>query len=154
MVQQLIHSLKYNRREEIGTAFGEWQAAELKQMNIAKTFDQVIPVPLHKKRQQERGYNQVTFYGQALADGLAIDYNPSLLKRMVYSKSQVNKSLTGRTQVGEKLFEASYTTADHNKHFLVVDDVLTTGATLEACCNALLEIPGTRVSIACIALTH
>ena len=154
VVQEMIHSLKYRGHEEIGTVLGQWHADDLNKLPITSTFDTIIPVPLHKKRLRERGYNQVTRFGQALSENLKIEYNSSILKRNVYSKTQVKKNLLNRTEIIESLFEANFTEKDHNKHFLLIDDVITTGSTLEACCKALLKIPGSRISIVCMAMSH
>jgi ComF family protein len=117
-------------------------------------FDEIIPVPLHKKRMRERGYNQVTRFGKGLSDGLTIPYNPMLLQRIAYSRTQSKKNLLGRTEIDETVFDVTFDQKDHNKHFLLIDDVLTTGSTLEACGRALLKIPGAKVSIACMAMSH
>ncbi|MET0759561.1 MAG: ComF family protein [Flavobacterium sp.] len=154
IVQEIIHSLKYRGHEEIGTVFGAWFAEDLKSAAITKTFDEIIPVPLHKKRLRERGYNQVTTFGLGLSENLEIPYNPSLLQRNVYSKTQAKKNLLGRTEITETVFDVTFDEKDHNKHFLLIDDVLTTGSTLEACGRALLKIPGAKVSIVCMAMSH
>jgi predicted amidophosphoribosyltransferase len=96
----------------------------------------------------------VTRFGQALSENLKIEYNPSILKRNVYSKTQVKKNLLNRTELIESLFEVDFTEKDHNKHFLLIDDVITTGSTLEACSRALLKIPGSKISIVCMAMSH
>ena len=154
IVQEMIHSLKYRGHEEIGSVLGEWHAEDLKSLSITKTFDEIIPVPLHKKRLRKRGYNQVTTFGLALSSSLNIPYNSSILKRIVYSKTQVRKNLLGRTATIENIFDVDFTEKDHHKHFLLIDDVITTGSTLEACCRALLKIPGTKISIVCMAMSH
>lgn len=154
IVQEMIHNLKYRGHQEIGTLLGEWSAEDLKNLPISKSFDVIIPVPLHKRRLRKRGYNQVTSFGKALSDQLEIPMNDSLLNRIVFSKTQVKKNLLGRTEVKENIFEATFTENHHNKHFLLIDDVLTTGSTLEACCRALLKIPGTKISILCMAMSH
>jgi ComF family protein len=154
IVQEMIHSLKYRGHEEIGTELGEWYAEELKNITALKTIDQIIPVPLHKRKLKERGYNQVTRFGIALSESLKIMYNPLLLNRNVYSKTQSKKNLIGRTEGIETIFDVDYTEKDHNKHFLLIDDVITTGATLEACSRALLKIPGAKISIVCMAMAH
>lgn len=154
IVQEMIHNLKYRGHEEIGYVLGEWYAEDLKTLDITATFDEIIPVPLHKKRLRERGYNQVTQFGLALAKNLDIVYNPTLLQRNIYSKTQVRKNLLRRSEVLGTVFDVSYTEKDHNKHFLLIDDVLTTGSTLEACSKALLKIPGTKISIVCMAMSH
>jgi ComF family protein len=154
IVQEMIHSLKYRGHEEVGAIFGDWHAEDLKKVSIINTVDAIIPVPLHKKRLKERGYNQVTTFGLALSKHLKINYDTSILKRNVYSKTQVKKNLLKRTEVIGNIFEVEFTEKDHNKHFLLIDDVLTTGSTLEACSRALLKIPGAKISIVCMAMSH
>ncbi|WP_426090703.1 ComF family protein [Flavobacterium sp. DSR3-2] len=154
IVQELIHNLKYKGHEEIGAILGEWYAEDLKNIDSLQSVDEIIPVPLHRKKLKERGYNQVTAFGKALSSGLNIDYNDSLLIRNVYSKTQSKKNLLGRTEGIESIFDVSFTGKDHNKHFLLIDDVITTGATLEACSRALLKIPGAKISIVCMAMAQ
>ena len=154
IVQEIIHSLKYRGQEEVGTIIGEWFAEELKSIPKGFVFDAIIPVPLHKKRLRERGYNQVTTFGLGLSKNLNVPYNSCVLQRKIYSKTQVKKSFLGRTDVSDALFDVTFTEKDHHKHYLLIDDVLTTGSTLEACCRALLKIPGARISIVCMAMSH
>ena len=154
IVQELIHNLKYKGHEEIGAILGEWYAEDLKTIPLLQTADEIIPVPLHQRKLRERGYNQVTTFGKSLSSSLKIDYNASLLKRNVYSKTQSKKNLLGRTEGIETVFDISFTEKDHNKHFILIDDVITTGATLEACCRALLKIPGAKISVVCMAMAH
>ena len=154
IVQELIHNLKYKGHEEIGTVLGEWYAEDLKNIELLESVDEIIPVPLHPKKLKERGYNQVTAFGTALSSSLNIDYNDSILVRNVYSKTQSKKNLLGRTEGIESTFDVSFTEKDHNKHFLLIDDVITTGSTLEACSRALLKIPGSKISIVCMAMAQ
>ncbi len=154
IVQELIHNLKYKGHEEIGTILGEWYAEDLKTIDLLQSVDEIIPVPLHRRKLKERGYNQVTAFGKALSSGLNIDYNDSILVRNVYSKTQSKKNLLGRTEGIESTFDVSFTEKNHNKHFLLIDDVITTGATLEACSRALLKIPGAKISIVCMAMAQ
>jgi ComF family protein len=154
IVQNLIHNLKYKNHQEIGTLLGNWYAKDIETVAKIKKFSEIIPVPLHKKRLEERGYNQVTTFCEALSNELQIPYNPSLLYRNRYSKTQTKKDKENRKEVTNALFDVTYTVADHNKHFLLVDDVMTTGATLEACAKALLKIPNSKVSIVTIAYTQ
>lgn len=152
IVQELIHSLKYRGQEAIGTVLGEWYAEELKNSQLLQTVDAIIPVPLHPKKLRERGYNQVTEFGNALAKSLQIPLNTSILFRQVYSKTQSQKNRLGRTEGIDTIFDVSFDEKDHNKHFLLIDDVITTGATLEVCAKALLKIPETKISIVCMAM--
>ncbi len=154
IVQELIHNLKYKGHEEIGAILGEWYAEDLKTIDLLQSADEIIPVPLHRRKLKERGYNQVTAFGKALSSGLNIDYNGSILVRNVYSKTQSKKNLLGRTEGIESTFDVSFTEKDHNKHFLLIDDVITTGSTLEACSRALLKIPGSKISIVCMAMAQ
>jgi len=152
IVQELIHSLKYRGQEAIGTVLGEWYGEELKSSQLLQTVDAIIPVPLHPKKFRERGYNQVTEFGNALAKKLEIPVNNSILYRQVYSKTQSQKNRLGRTEGIDTIFDISFDEKDHDKHFLLIDDVITTGATLEVCAKALLKIPGTKISIVCMAM--
>lgn len=154
MVQELIHNLKYKGHEEIGGVLGNWYVEHLKELKLETPFDMVIPVPLHPRKFKERGYNQVTTFGKALAEGLQIPYNDSTLYRKKYSKTQSKKNLLGRSENIENIFDVFSTEENQNNHFLIVDDVLTTGATLEACSRALLKIPGTKISIVCMAMAN
>ena len=152
IVQELIHCLKYRGQEDIGTVLGEWYAEELISSQLLQTVDTIIPVPLHPKKLRERGYNQVTEFGNALAKSLQIPVNTSILFRQVYSKTQSQKNRLSRTEGIDTIFDVSFDEKDHNKHFLLIDDVITTGATLEVCAKALLKIPGTKISIVCMAM--
>ena len=154
IVQQLIHNLKYKGHEEIGSIIGEWYAEDLSKMDFIQTVDEIIPVPLHPRKLKERGYNQVTTFGKALSSSLNLIYNDSLLNRNKYSKTQSKKNLLGRTEGIETVFDVTYTEQDHDKHFLLIDDVITTGSTLEACSRALLKMPGARISIVCMAMAQ
>ena len=154
IVQELIHNLKYKGHEEIGTILGEWYAEDLKNIQLLKTVDEIIPVPLHRRKLKERGYNQVTAFGKALSSNLNLAYNDSLLIRNVYSKTQSKKNLLGRTEGIETIFDVLFTEKDHDKHFLLIDDVITTGSTLEACSHALLKIPGAKISVICMAMAQ
>ncbi|OCB73035.1 comF family protein [Flavobacterium glycines] len=154
IVQKLIHNLKYKGHEEVGTLLGEWYTEDLKEIISSLKTDEIIPVPLHPKKYRERGYNQVTTFGKSLAEKLELNYNETILFRKVYSKTQSKKNLLGRTEGIETIFDVHFTEKDHNKHFVIIDDVITTGATLEACGRALLKIPGAKISIICIAMAQ
>jgi len=154
IVQNLIHNLKYKGREEIGTLLGNWYSEDLKKTIIHLNADEIIPVPLHRKKFRERGYNQVNTFGKSLSENLNLNFNDTILFRKTYSKTQSKKNLLGRTEGIETIFDVNFTEKDHNKHFILIDDVITTGATLEACSKALLKIPGVKVSIICMAIAQ
>ncbi|MGV1011232.1 MAG: ComF family protein [Flavobacterium sp.] len=154
IVQEMIHKLKYKGHQEVGSAIGYWYAEELKRIAELNSVDYIIPVPLHKKRLKERGYNQVEAFGKSLSESMAIPYNDSVLIRNVYSKTQTKKNLLGRSEVVGSIFSAVQDDSLHNKHFMLIDDVITTGSTLEACGRELLKIPGAKLSIVCMAMTQ
>ncbi len=154
IVQELIHNLKYKGQEEVGTVLGDWYSADLKKLETLQSIDEIIPVPLHKRKLRERGYNQLTNFGNTLSKNLNILYNPNLLVRNIYSKTQSRKSFLNRSEGIDTIFDVRFTEKDHNKHFLLIDDVMTTGSTLEACSHALLKIPGAKISIICMAMAH
>ncbi|MDW8851421.1 ComF family protein [Flavobacterium sp. MMLR14_040] len=154
IVQELIHNLKYKGQEEIGTILGNWYVEDLKELKLETPFDIIIPVPLHKRKFKERGYNQVTTFGKTLAQGLEIAYDDTVLYRKKYSKTQSKKNLLGRSENIENIFDVHSIEKHQNKHLLIIDDVLTTGATLEACSRALLKIPGIKISIVCMAMAN
>jgi ComF family protein len=153
IVQKMIHNLKYRGNEKIGVVLGEWYANELKNNPIINSVTEIIPVPLHKKRLNERGYNQVDSFCKALSKELNIPFNNNLLKRKKYSKTQTTKNKIERQLYSASVFDVSFSERDENKHFLLIDDVITTGSTLELCAKALLKIPNTKVSIVTIAFT-
>lgn len=154
IVQELIHNLKYRNHQEIGTVIGDWYSHELKDCETLKDIDFIIPIPLHAKRLQKRGYNQVTEFGKSLSQQLNCTFEEQLLKRTHYSKTQTFKDLMGRNDIKTHTFQVFPKAIHHNKHFLLIDDVLTTGATLEAAGKTLLQIPGAKISIVCMAMSH
>lgn len=154
IVQEMIHKLKYKGHTAIGETVGNWYAEELKNLENIKNIDFIIPVPLHRKRLRERGYNQVEGFGKALAANLSIPYDDQLLYRKLYTKTQTKKNLLGRADVIATIFDVTFSENHCGKHFLLIDDVMTTGSTLEACSRALLKIPDTKISIICMAMAH
>lgn len=151
IVQQIIHKLKYRGHEEVGTLLGYWYGEIIK--NEFSDVDAIIPVPLHKRRLKERGYNQVSTFCNAISDCLGIPVNDTILVRKLYSKTQTKKAFFLRTDVKKEIFDVSFSDKDSGKHFLLVDDVHTSGTTLELCSKALLKIPNTKISIVTMALT-
>ena len=153
IVQQLMHNLKYRGHEVIGHFLGEWLGEELKNSETYKTIDVVVPVPLHKSKQKRRGYNQVDKFGRALALALNADYNTVTLIKTTATKTQVFKDRLKRSSNIEANFTISEQDTLKYKHILLVDDIITTGATIEACANALFTIEGLKLSLATMAIT-
>lgn len=154
VVQEMMHKLKYKGHQEIGKAIGDWYSEDLKSIKEIENADYIIPVPLHKKRLKNRGYNQVTKFGEALSQNLNIPLNDTILIRNIYSETQTKKSFLGRSDVVVSVFGVNYDETYHNKHFVLIDDIITTGSTLESCGRELLKIPGAKLSIVCMAITQ
>jgi ComF family protein len=151
-VQRLIHNLKYKDHEHIGFVLGNWLGGELKTLESYKNIDVVIPVPLHKNKLKKRGYNQVALFGQQVAEALNADYLDDVLVKVTNTKSQVNKKRLARWTNSDELFTLKNIEAIDNKHILVVDDIITTGATLEACISVLNQAKNIKISIATMAI--
>lgn len=154
IVQEMIHNLKYYGHQEVGTTIGNWYGTELQNCEILKKIDAIIPIPLHPKKLRKRGYNQVDTFGKALSEHLNCPFDENLLKRIQHSKTQTFKNLLGRNEIKSHTFEVHFNDTHHNKHFLIIDDVMTTGATLEAAGKKLLEIPNAKISIVCMAMSE
>ncbi len=154
IVQQLIHKLKYKGYEEVGTFLGKWLGAELKTIEAYNTIDVVIPVPLHKHKLRKRGYNQVSKFADEIAKALNVNVNTTTLQKIANTKTQVFKDRLKRTDDSKTIFAISENQSLKHKHVLLVDDIITTGATIEACANALLQIEGVKISVATMAITH
>ena len=154
VAQRLIHKLKYKNKQEIGSYLGVLYANDLIKVNTLKEITSIIPVPLHNKKLKERGYNQIENFAKAISKELNIVYNDKLLYRTRYSKTQTIKNKENRSINTKALFDINTNTlVEQHPHFLLVDDVITTGATLESCVKALLKIDNAKVSIVTIAFT-
>lgn len=152
LVQQLVHGLKYKGYETIGFALGNWLGNELKDIEHYKSVDVVIPVPLHKNKFRKRGYNQVTKFGQQIAEALEARYEDEVLLKVTNTNSQTIKNRLSRWNNTDELFAIKNPEFLENKHILLVDDIITTGATLEACISVLNHVQNIKISVATIAI--
>lgn len=150
--QQLIHRLKYQRHPEVGVALGEYYGRQLKSSPYFSDVECIVPVPLHPRKQRMRGYNQSAEFAKGLAKTMEIPYYPNGLVRNIFTKTQTQKTRFERYDNVLRVFEVGNRKKLEGKHILLVDDVLTTGATLEACGVALLELPSVRLSMSTIAI--
>ena len=150
--QKLIHNLKYKGFEEIGLFLGDWLGEELKTIESYQNIDLVIPVPLHKKKLRKRGYNQVTKFGQQLAKALQVEFMNDVLIKTTNTHSQVHKNRISRWLNNSEIFNATNLHKITNKHVLLVDDIVTTGATLESCITVLQKAKNVKISIATMAV--
>ncbi|GAA4273568.1 ComF family protein [Aquimarina gracilis] len=154
LVQNLIHNLKYKGREEIGEELGKWLGEKLIQNTDYQLIDIVLPVPIHKKRRKERGYNQVEKFGIEIAKKLDAEYIDIVLKKKFYNTKQSQRNKDARWANTSETFTIENSSLLENKHILLVDDIVTTGATIEACVDALKSIPNIKISIATMAITE
>ena len=152
--KELIHALKYKGNQEVGSFIGDWFGNILKESNEFDDIDHIVPVPLHKKKLKQRGYNQLTTFGEKLAKQLKSTYTPSVLIRTSASITQTFKQRFERFSNTETKFNLVDIAIFRNKHILLIDDVITTGATLEACCTELLKTENIKISIVTMAYTE
>lgn len=153
-VKKIIHQLKYKGNQEVGTFLGNWFGEILHNSNEFKDVDYIIPVPLHKNKFKKRGYNQVTKFGKSLSKSLNIPYKQGFLIRTSSSRTQTFKERFDRFKNIDTKFLLNDTAIFKDKHILLIDDVITTGATLEACAKELLKTKGIKISIATMAFTE
>lgn len=151
LTQELLHQLKYRGKKKISSFFGKWLGDELKEISSYKNLDMVIPVPLHPQKLKKRGYNQVTGFGREIAKTLQIPFREDILIKISKTKSQVFKQRFKRFH-GEEVFRVQNNDLLKNKHILLVDDIVTTGATLENCTQQLNKSEGIKLSLATIAI--
>lgn len=150
LTQDLMHRLKYRGQKELSSFFGEWLGAELCDNPKYREVDMVIPVPLHKQKLKKRGYNQVEGFGKELGKALNVPYRDDILVKISKTGSQVLKSRILRFEAEEVFFNQKIDEIK-GKHVLLVDDIITTGATLEKCALQLLKSENVKISIATIA---
>lgn len=153
LTQKFIHALKYKKAKNIGIIFGAWLGEELKHLDAYKEINAVIPVPLHKKKLRDRGFNQVEGFGIEIAKALGVPYIDDVLVKVTPTKSQVFKERISRIFSQEEVFSLQNAEKINGKHLLVVDDIITSGATLESCSAKLLKAENVRLSFATIAIT-
>lgn len=152
-VQQMIHHLKYRGKKEIGTSLGKYYGRELKKSPLFSTIEMVVPVPLHSKKLKRRGYNQSETFAMGIADAMKVAFPGEVITRTEASETQTRKSRFARWKNVEDVFTVTQPEKLESKHILLVDDVITTGSTLEACARRILDVPGAKVSVATIATT-
>ncbi len=152
LARKLVHRLKYEGRKELGIWVGREYGSELREAPVFSEVDCILPVPLHRHKLLQRGFNQSACFAEGLAESMGIPWHKGLLVRNTYTQTQTRKSQIERLKNVSEAFAVRHPEKLENQHLLLVDDVLTTGATLEACALALLKVPGVKISMATIAL--
>lgn len=153
LLQQLIYQFKYDQREDIATHLGQQMGALLLQSGWLYEINSIVPVPIHPTKLQQRGYNQAMLLANGVAAITGKPVMEEILFRNNYSPSQTNKGRLLRWQNVSNVFSIRPTDQLKDQHVLLIDDVLTTGATLEACSSLLLSA-GAAVSICTLAFAH
>lgn len=151
VLQTLMHQLKYGGQQEVGLYFGKELGKALFEQKGFVLPDLIVPVPLHWKKEKTRGYNQCQLICEGLSNKLNIPIVSNILYRKVHSESQTKKKRFQRWENVEEIFGLNESSVLIGKHILLIDDIVTTGSTLEACVQTLLQIEGTSISIATIA---
>ncbi|WP_158798437.1 ComF family protein [Pedobacter sp. L105] len=153
-VQNLIHRLKYNDQIKLGFVLGSLLGEKLAQSDLYLQADLIIPVPLHPRKERSRGYNQALQIALGVADKLRLPVPASLLVRNKATSTQTKKNRYSRFENMKAVFSVTDPASLSNKHVLLVDDVITTGATLEACAQVLLDAGVAKLSIVALAFAE
>lgn len=153
--QKILHELKYKNNPEVGKHFGKELGAKMKQIEVFSSIDALVPVPLHPKKEFIRGYNQAELICKGISDATGVPVRKDLLKRTSFTESQTRKSRTSRWDNMQNRFKGQVKKQGTLRHLVIVDDVVTTGSTLETCVRILQqEFPEAKISIAVLAVAE
>ncbi|MDC6388105.1 ComF family protein [Maribacter sp. PR1] len=152
VVKNLIHNLKYRNQEQIGKFLGDWYGQIILHNNYLPKIDFVIPVPIHRRKLKKRGYNQTTLFAKQLAARLKCDCIENVLVKTANTRTQTKKNRLARWYDNRSLYILVNKDLLTNKTILLVDDVITTGATMELCAESLLNIEGTTLYVVSMAI--
>lgn len=150
-IQNMMHQLKYRKSPETGIRLGELYAHELKRSNLFMLPDLIMPIPLHPAKFKKRGYNQSECIAKGLSEVFDIPINTKNLIRLENTETQTKRSRYARYENLISAFTVQEGSELEQKHIMLVDDVMTSGATLEACSILLQKIEGVKISICTIA---
>lgn len=153
-VQALLHQLKYEGKPEVGHTLGRWYGHELREYGLAEEFDLIVPIPLHISKLRKRGYNQSDALAEGLAEGLQIPWDAKALQRTQATRTQTRMSRAERYANMAEVFTVARPEAIQGQRILLVDDVITTGATLQACGEALIAAQARTLSVAALAVAE
>lgn len=152
-IRRLIHQLKYKGVKEIGPELGRIYASTLKSSGFLDDIDIIIPIPLHPSKKRQRGFNQSDLISQGISDVSGIRVDTKLLVRKTVTKTQTRKSRFDRWTNVQDIFRVTDEKRLKDLHILLVDDVITTGSTIEACANEILKAENTKVTVAALAFS-
>lgn len=151
-VQNLMQALKYRNKEEVGFYLGNLYGKILKETkHPLSEYDLILPLPLHPKKQQQRGYNQCDSIAKGLSESSSIEWDKSILKRAIYNVTQTGKNRVERWKNVDGIFKIIDPKSLINKRIILLDDIITTGATLEAAGREINQIENTELSIITLA---
>lgn len=150
-VQHLLHQLKYQGNKDAGFFLGQQLGYSIRDADLFHGIDYLVPIPLHPKKEHLRGYNQSFVIAQGVEEKMKIPIVKDCLYRKVFTSTQTKKSREERWENVKDIFEVRNHKIFENKHVLLIDDVLTTGATLMAAGRTLMRIPGVKISVATAA---
>ena len=149
---RLIHRLKYHGDQEVGERLGALFAHELLESGRMKGIDVIVPVPLHPKKLHIRGYNQCDCIARGMAETLGVEVSLNNLTRVHFNATQTRRGRVSRWTNVKDIFWVREPEKFENKRILLIDDVITTGATIEACATALHKINGVQLSVGALAI--
>lgn len=153
VAQEILHEIKYHGNKELGRRLGAMLGAKMVRERFPQV-DALVPVPLHPNKQKSRGYNQSEWIAKGLSEVLKVPVWTDVLERVVENTTQTKKDASQRWENVKGIFRLVNRRSVDGKHLLLVDDVLTTGATIEACAMPLLDVPNVRMSIASLAAVY
>lgn len=152
-LQKMIHQLKYRNGKDVGTFLGKLIGIELMTVPFVNDLDVVVPVPLHPSKKRKRGYNQAALIAAGIGEVTGVPVKEDVLKRKGYTKTQTKRNRIDRWQNVDGIFELNNKSVT-GQNVLLVDDVITTGATIEACARTLNKAVDTRIHIATVAFSN
>jgi len=150
-VQRLLHQLKYNNQPEVGRLLGRLYGSELGETGVGQRLDLMLPVPLHLLKQAQRGYNQSDAFAEGLSQGLDVPWSNEVLVRSKFTETQTGKNRAERFENVAGIFEVTKPQLIENQRVAVVDDVMTTGSTLESVIAELLQNKAASVTVITLA---
>lgn len=150
--RRILHQLKYGSRKDLGVVMGRFMAAELVSTDFFRDIDLILPVPLHPRKQKLRGYNQSECIARGISVVTGIPIDTTSVVRNKHTDTQTHKSVYQRWENVDGIFCLNNSKFFAGKHILIIDDVLTTGATITACADAFSKVKGIRISVLTLAV--